>query len=334
MRGESLDPPPEERRPTFGEFAWEWHRLYAKTNNKPSEQRNKDIQLRVHLIPFFGRRRLDAIHAVDVETFKAHEQGRGLSNKTINNALAVLGKLLRCAAEWDRVGSVPRIRLLRAALPPIRLLDDEECRRLLADDGEPVWDCMVLLALRTGMRLGELLGLDWSAVDLAHGVVAVRQSIVQGLVTSPKNHRSRTIPLDQETVASLARLGPLRAGLVFHQADGRPFSTWNAGDALGRVCRRVGVRHVGWHTLRHTFATQLCQERVPIRDVQVLLGHSTLAMTERYAHVTQSNLATAVSVLRERQGNRLVFGPYLGNGTYSMSMQPSELIRDNGSTKR
>lgn len=320
--GEAIDTPRLKEKPmTFAEFAREWFETYVKANNKPSEQENKACVLRGHLAPFFGTSALAQIDRKEIERYKARKHAEGLTNKTINNHLAVLGKALVCAEEWDQLERAPRIKLLRIVPPPVESLTDEECERLLADKVEPAFGAMVLVALRTGLRLGELLGLQWSDVDLAGRTITIQHSIVRGIMGSPKNHKIRKAPMDDDIADRLPTL-PCHGPFVFHCDDGEPLTLSRALGGLTRLCRRAGIRRVTWHRLRHTFATQLCESRVPIRDVQALLGHSSLQMTQRYTHVRQENLASAVECLRERQ--RLPkTGQPVGNDTLSATLDKS-----------
>lgn len=146
------------------------------------------------------------------------------------------------------------------------------------------------------MRLGELLALEWSSVDLDRNLVAVRQSIYQGHITTPKSNRFRSIPIAADLSAGLER-APRRGSFVFSDSKGAIPSHGHAATALARTCRRTGVLRVGWHVLRHTFATQLTARGVPLRHVQELLGHASIKMTERYAHAAPESLSTAIETL-------------------------------------
>lgn len=308
-----------QRKPQFEEFSWQWFETYVRTNNKPSEQRSKATHLQLHLIPVFGHRRLHEVSSQLVEQFKAQQLRKGLCAKTVNNHLATLRKCLNCAVEWELLDHTPRFQLLRAPRRLPTTLSDEECGRLLNDYAEPMWHTMILLALRSGLRLGEIIGLTWIDLNLKEGVLVVRQSIVRGIVSTPKSGNVRVLPMDQEMVNALARL-PKHKGsdVVFPRENGEPLSQRICEHGLARACRRAGVRHIGWHVLRHTFATQLLQEREPIRNIQQLLGHSTLAMTERYTHVLMPHLRSSIQVLARRQARLLEhFGHYVGTGPIS-----------------
>lgn len=301
-RGEDIEHKPVAEKPlSFAEFAREWFETYVKANNKPSEQRNKRIALDRHLLPLFGSTSVRDITEMQIEVFKRDQKRVGLCNKSINNHLAILGRALRCAKAWKVVDELPTITPLKYSLKPVVALSDDESARLLRDTAEPTWHAMILVALRTGLRIGELFGLRWSDVDVTNHVLVVGQSIVRGVASTPKSGRARFVPLDTEVEETLAALRGDRASLIFHRADGTPLSYRIAERALHRACRRAGVRPIGWHALRHTVGTQLHKSRVPMRDIQSILGHSSLAMTERYTHVLMDDMRAGIATLAARQ---------------------------------
>jgi integrase len=268
----------------------------VRTNNKLSEQKTKEGILEKHLLPFFGDMEIEKISGMHIERYKAAKRADGLVEKTVNNHLTVLGKCLRTAQEWGIVEKLPKITNLK--VPPVRFdfLSPEEVDLLLGDTREPFWTVMVRLAVRTGMRRGELMGLDWSDVDLERGIVTVRRSLVCGQLSTPKNNRTRYIPLTHDAWEMLATRSKSQ-GLVFERPDGRPLDKSVAGPAIERMCKRVGLRLIGWHTLRHTFASQLAVRGVPLPVIKDLLGHSSITMTMRYAHIAPSSLRDAIAVL-------------------------------------
>lgn len=306
-RGDQLAKPAPVYR--FAEFALTWMDAYVAANNKLSERQMKASILSRHLLPFFGRMRLDGISVEDIERFKAKQRGADLCPKTINNHLTVLGRCLRSAVEWGRLSAAPRVALLRASSRRVDFLSGDECERLIADQADPQLNRMVLTALRTGLRIGELLGLSWTDVDLATGILTVQRSWVRGEMSTTKSHRVRHVPLTRDLREQFA-VARRAQGLVFPTEDGRPRTPSTALLALRRACRRSGIRPAGWHLLRHTFASHLAMKGVSLRIVQQLLGHSTIAMTERYAHLSPSSLLEAVRLLEPTHD---VLGQPVGN---------------------
>jgi len=294
--GEPLKPvPPPPPAPTFAEFSSQWFETYVKTNNKPSVQESEARALKIHLVPFFGRFCIDKIEAFHIEQYKAKKIADGLKAKTINNHLGILMKCLTSAVEWNRCAKVPRAKRLRTPPPPFKFLTREEIEGLLVAWKSREWRTMALLALHTGLRLGELFGLRWQDVDFANRQLTVRQSIVNSVVGVPKNYRERTIPLTSDVVVAFSAL-PRRGELVLTRKNGKALSRGMAQNAIKHACRRAGIQQIGWHVLRHTFASHLAAANTPITSIQALLGHSSITMTMRYTHVFPSALRDAVGV--------------------------------------
>ena len=315
VRGERLDVKNSEV-PTFAQFAETWFSGYVVTNNKPSEQRSKRNILQSSLIPFFGKMPLEGIGRRDIELFKASEQRKGNSNKTINNKLAVLRKCLKTAYDWEVVQSAPPvIKQLKSPPPKTDFLTSEEAERLLIHAKDTDYE-MILLALRTGMRQGEIRGLQWDAIDWENRILTVRHTLCDYTHTlmSPKSNRERHVPLADDLYRVLDA-HRRNTGYVFTKRDGRPFLRASHLRRLESVQAKAGLRKIGWHTLRHTFATHLILKGVPVRTVQELLGHSTILMTMRYAHVAAPNLRAAIDLLSAQSGPTPNFGQPVGNVT-------------------
>lgn len=289
-----LDPTEEEARAqTFGEFATEYMDTHAKLHNKPSTLKSKQSLLDNHLVDFFGSRMLSEIKVKDVDKFKSKLASKGLNPKTVNNAVGLLRKILNMAVAWGDLDSVPRLEPVRAPAPEFDFFTFEEADRLVAAT-EPEHKCMVITALHTGMRLGELLALRWS--DVSDERIRVAQNVVVGVVGTPKGNRSREVPLSK-TAARCLEDHPHLSEFVFCLPDGRMASQHHARYPLRRACKRAGLRRVGWHVLRHTFASHLVMRGVSLKAVQELLGHATIDMTMRYAHLSPDVARDAVARL-------------------------------------
>jgi integrase len=156
---------------------------------------------------------------------------------------------------------------------------------------------MILLALKAGLRQGELLALRWEDVDLVAGKLRIARSVTRGVVTTPKSGKGREVPLSDAAVRALKSHRHLRGELVFCDGAGEMFTKGLCKWPLRRACKRAGLRHVGWHVLRHTFASHLVMRNVPLKAVQELLGHATIEMTMRYTHLSPDARRDAVRVL-------------------------------------
>ena len=300
----------EEPAPKFTKFAAFFIDTYATTNNRPSTVREKRRALRRGMLDLFGHLRLDQIGSRQIEAYKARRKQDGVGNKTINEELAILSKILGYAEEIGELRKPPpKIRRLKVAPPPFDFLDFEEADRLLeaACKAPDPWCAMIPFTMWTGLRLGELRGLTWDDVDLVAACVHVRRAADdEGELHPPKSGRSRVVDLPRKAVELLRTHRHLRGPFVFCLEDGSLLPRWACESKtkhaehdgpLAKVCRKAGLRRIGWHGLRHTYASHLMMRGANVLEVKELLGHSTLAMTMRYSHLSPSARRAAVSLL-------------------------------------
>ena len=286
----------EKPVPTLAEFEKEFISNYAEANNKLSEVQTKKSAIKNHLVPAFGKLKLDQIGSREIEAFKSAKIREKKSAKSVNNYLTVLRKMLCVAQEWGLIPFVPKVKWLR--LPPNKFdfLTFEEADRLVAG-ADPEWRAMIMVALKTGLRQGELLALTWDDIDLVAGRLVVSRNLSRGEITTPKNGKTREVPLGDDVLAALKRHRHLRGDVVFCTSAGAMFTKGESKHPLWRACKRAGLRRIGWHVLRHTFASHLVMRKAPLKAVQELLGHSTIKMTERYAHLSPDVRKDAVRLL-------------------------------------
>ncbi len=270
-------------------------------NNKNSEVLAKKGIFRNHLVPFFGKQKLDMIGSRDVEKFKVRKLKEGFSEKTLNNQLAVFGKTLRQAVDWEIISHIPRIKMLRIPEAEFDYLFFAELERLLAVENSE-WATMILFAARTGVRLGEMLAVRWDDVDLVKSMLMVRQNAVYGKIETPKSGKSRQIPLCDSVTEALKAHRHLRGERIFSNPDGGLLDPTATYHHLRRICRKAGLRKIGWHVLRHTFASHLAMRGVPMRGIQELLGHASITMTMKYSHMSPDARRDYVQLL-DKKGN-------------------------------
>lgn len=210
---------------------------------------------------------------------------RGNSNATINRKMAALSKLLRKAYKMGDVHSLPEFKRQKEKAGRIRFLDRDEEDLLFSElrAHSELYYRFCLFLVDTGARLSEGLDLRWGDI---HG------NRVTFWVT--KSGRSRSVPLTQRAMEAIAASDRRHAG-PFAEIDQQRFRiAWhNAKDAVGFAEDKDVVPHV----LRHTCASRLVQGGIDIRRVQMWLGHQTLTMTMRYAHLASHDLDMCVPVL-------------------------------------
>jgi integrase len=156
---------------------------------------------------------------------------------------------------------------------------------------------MIFVAMRTGLRRGELLGLRWVDVDLDVGRILVRQAYVRGHFVTPKSGKPREVPLGDEVIEELRIHRHERGPLVFCDHEGKPFTSGMLMWPLDRARRNAKLRPIGWHVLRHTFASHLAMRGKPLKVIQEMLGHSSIETTMIYSHLMPEIAREAVKSL-------------------------------------
>lgn len=318
-RGECLAPAASNavvapKAVTFAAFA---ERYLTLQDPARSDHRNKVRNVQLHLIPAFGEQLLTAINRAAIDEYRAtlrrpspataiasagdptasSSQTRPRRPKTINNILSTLRSILYLAFDYELIDRIPRIQLERDIRPEPSFLDFGETEALLAASA-PEWRTMLLVAVRTGLRRGELLELRWRDLDLDGecSQVRVTRSVRFGkggtvTIKEPKSGRGRTVPLVSAVAAALrAQRGAARSvqqdELVFAGEEGRHRSPDQLYRAVIAAGQRAGLkRHVHPHELRHSFASHCYIRGVAPQLVQRWLGHSSITTTERYAHL-------------------------------------------------
>lgn len=219
--------------------------------------------------------------------------GKVLSGATINRRITALSACLRVAVKeygWLPKNPVPNVTRLADSKGRERFLSDTEREDLLVACAASEWaplHTLVSLALATGARKGELLGLLWADVDLDRRVVRFRDT---------KNGESRTVPLAQPAVAALEVWSQdrLKVGTVFPEPGGWLQKSWTAART------KAGIEDFRFHDLRHSAASYLAMSGASLMDIAAILGHKTLAMVKRYSHLSEQHTTAAVDRMAER----------------------------------
>lgn len=318
----------EKEVPTVKEFAPTFEAEYLP-RSKPSERRSKKSIINGvgGLVAFFGSLRLDEINQGHVNAFVV-AQGE-LSTKTINNKLTVLSTMLRYAHALGLIAA-PKVKChIKSMSPDVVAVPAADVERLL-EKADPWMTVAVLYAADAGLRIGEIRGQQHT--DIKGGQTTVRRAIDQAEnVTTPKHDKRRSVPLTARLETAIAAL-PRRGLWVLSNADGTPWTydrvlaAINALYAAAEV--EVPVSETGvtmpWHSLRHTFGTELAARGVPVPVIRELMGHASIATTMRYVTVTGPQLDAAIAALSAPRVN----GQQVGNSpidtNITASMQKAE----------
>jgi integrase len=221
---------------------------------------------------------------------------KGNMPATINRHMAAIKHMFTKAVEWEMVEEdvlkrVRKVKQLKENNRRLRYLSREECHALVeACNG--YLKSIVITALNTGMRRGELLSLKWENVDLKHGFILLEQG-------DTKNGERREIPINAAVMAALQSIPRrLDGGHVFYNPETKkPYQTLS--NAFIKACKKAGIQDFHFHDLRHTFASHLVMAGQDLTTVKELLGHKTLTMTLRYSHLAPSHKVKALDVLNE-----------------------------------
>lgn len=253
-----------------------------------------------YLSPSLADMPLSAISALELDRLQSSLAAKGYSPQTIKHALGLVRRVYRKLVAWGVYGgSVPtdNISMPRVDASRTRFLSRDEASKLL--DAlrlrSPTWHDIALMSLNTGMRLGEILALCWEDVDLINQHVHVRDA----------KAGSRTAMLTDEAAAMLAGRVPLPTGLVFPARGDVQKASFKASKTFFNVVEELGFntgitdrrQRVVFHTLRHTFASWLALEGVPLYVIGELLGHKTLEMTKRYSHLCPDAKRAAIQLI-------------------------------------
>lgn len=310
--------PISERTWRVGEYLDYWLDEVVRPNRRPKTYEAYELRVRLNLKPHLGKYQLRRLSVPTVQTFINQRLAAGDSVRKVQIMRTVLGAALSRAQREELVSrNVARLVDVpaweRGDIQP--WTDDEAIAFIGAARPNPLYAAYLLLLLY-GLRRGEVLGLRWDHVDLAAGVLHIRQQLqrVGGhLHLGPVKTKAgrRDLPLvgivraalaqhrqNQETArVAVGDVWQENGGdeFVFTTVTGRPIEPNNFARSFRRLCRQHGLRVIKMHHLRHTAATLLKKLGVPARDTQLILGHSQISVTQEiYQHVDMDSRRDAL----------------------------------------
>lgn len=301
--------------PTFGEVADQWLHIYIKTMRRPSTFERYNGMLRTHILPTLGSMPIDQVKRSDI---------RDLLLLKIKQASTSLVELVRdvCSGVFNHAvddeliqhnpvtGITKRLALGRDK-EEVEPFTPEEMVAFLdtAQKASPELFPLFLLAFRTGLRMGELLPLEWGDVDFRGRFLEVRRSYKNGQYSRPKNGKSRRVDLSNQCIQVLSALRKQRAAdslasgrrdapdLIFSR-NGEPVSQNSLRNVFKRTLWRAGIRDKRFHDIRHTYASLLLSNGQSPQYVREQMGHSSIAITvDVYGHMIPTGNRDAVNAL-------------------------------------
>jgi integrase len=280
-----VEMPAAKPKPTFGSFA-EQFLDYHRTQVGPGTLKNYEATIEHHFGPAFEGLRIDEIDALGVDKYVA-EAAKKLTAGTVNNHISQLNQILEKAQKWGMIEKAPKVsKIKKTEDDEFDFLTFEECEKLLEASKGTKWYPVFLVAVRTGLRIGELSALTWDDIDFENNRVRVSKSYgnVSGL-GSTKSGRPREVPLSWDARKALEELQETKRGKsVFGEGD-EPMSHRSMAGALEKYSTIACGRKVSPHSLRHTAASHAIMRGVHLAKVKEWLGHRNVQDTMRYAHL-------------------------------------------------
>jgi integrase len=298
----------------------------VKPSLGPRTFQHYEMVVRLHLVPDLGRLPLDKLAPQHVQGLLARKSAAGLSAQSVRHVRTILRIALNQALKWGSVGRNVAALTVAPKLARKRFysLTPEQARQLLDAAQDDRLQAVFTVALSLGLRMGEILGLRWQDVDLDGATLTINQAIYRiagkGLVAAePKTDRSRRTLFLPETVRAALRAHRVRqlqehlsagsrwrdSGLVFTSGIGTPLEPRNLFRRFKALLHKAGLPDFRFHDLRHSAASLLLAQGVPMRAVMELLGHSSIGTTaDIYSHVMPAMMRDVADKMEAIVGSR------------------------------
>ena len=281
----------EQKNVLFEEFAGKYFDTYVKLENR--NVRNQENLINSLVKQFKGL----YLHQVDTMMIRSYlaKRAQTLRPSSVNKDLTMFKSMFNRAMEWGvYLGPNPTngIKKLQENNERCRWLNEEEQARLLSHC-QGISKFIVLTALKTGMRWGEIINLKWrqtpnsNYIDFDNDMIVVHESL-------SKSKKSRYIPLSPFLKSALKTLPKYPETDYVFWNPGKKRSVRDISASFGKAITQAKISDFKFHDLRHTFASQLVRSGVDLYVVQKLLGHASPTMTQRYAHLRSDQLKTAI----------------------------------------
>lgn len=256
-----------------------------------------------HFEKRFGSRFMDSFTSSDFDLLGKQLLDRGMKEKSVNNVLAFIKQIFRYAYSEGHLKEDPLLKIKKISEPQrdFKYLRKEEIHVLLrANRFEPIYPVLVI-ALNTGMRIGEIFGLCWDCISFETNNILVKRSLSRTtLKESTKTKLIRAIPMNDAVQAIMRNLVAQQTSSKYVLADAQGNSLrpdhYSSRD-FKRALERAGLKPMRFHDLRHTYASNYMMSGGNLYDLQKILGHTKSDTTNIYAHLSPAHLQTAVRVV-------------------------------------
>jgi integrase len=303
LTGSSIEP----SKLTVANYLDAWLKDHVSKNVSDGTYHRYERIVRCHIKPLLGHHKLEKLKPLHIQSAYS-KWTETLNTSTIGLHHAVLKLALKQAVKWQLIQRNPcdAVDTYKVDRKEQAILSEAEIAKLLRESINGRWYLPCLLALSTGMRRGEIFGLQWGDVDLEEGIVHIRRSLVPkkggAILKAPKSGKGRDIPLSDMAISELRRLRLEReaynaSDFVVVRADGSPESPEAFSWGFCKWMRKIEL-DARFHDLRHTFATMLAKRGAQLNTVSKLLGHSSYSITaDIYSHVLPSMQRDTVNLI-------------------------------------
>lgn len=316
----------------FNDVAEKYIKEHCSLYCKPATIKVYESHLNSLIYPYFFNKRILDIKPSDINAFISEikkpkmikktekiktETGKTIklikevehiaSNKTVNNYITLLTSMFNYAVNLEIIEKNPAAKIKKLQLPhkEMEFLATEEIFILLdnAKEHYPDFYPVVFTAVFTGMRKGELLALTWDKIDFKNNTITINKSLFGGKLQDPKTKTSiRKIDMVDELASALKeykRNTNKLTKFVFHNANGNYLDPDNmVKRKFNPLLNKAGIKRIRWHDLRHTYASLLISQNLPIKYIQRQMGHSSIQVTlDRYGHLMPDIHNQAISAL-------------------------------------
>lgn len=294
LEGRYLDRKKQEKM-TFKEFS----EIYAENYGKKKKSwETTDVCYLKKFNAFFGSKYLFEITPEMVERYRTERllqktnKGNLVSPVHLNRELACLKCMFNRAIDWGRVSDNPvrKVKFVKENNPRNRYLSDDELKNLINCSAEALKP-VILFAVNTGMRLGEIQGIKWGDVNFERGFVTLRET---------KNGETRYVQMNRivrETLLNLKMTAKDQNSYIFCNKAGFPY---NPRVPFKKALTKANISDFRFHDLRHTAASYLAMAGIDLNTIRVILGHKSIRMVLRYAHLSDTHQALAVGALDKK----------------------------------
>lgn len=318
----------EPTKMTVEEWFWQWMNIYKRTTVSPNTYTRYVSMMKYYIVPAVGKIKLSELKATHIQRFYNKLYNDGLAYTTRKHMHTVFNQALQCAVNEGLISKNYALNTVRKKDKntdyEVDVFTPEEQEKIISNlDITPI-GVLVRLALGTGCRVGELLGLSWSDIDFENNLIHINHGLKREAtfdevgktiikselkVGELKTRKSkRTIPIAEATARVLKQYKlrqrefirvDIYPKMVFLSQHGKPFDSSSVRTQYARLLKKMGIPYRKFHALRHTYATRLMENGIHPKVAQELLGHSTCDITMAvYSHVLPEQMKKAVEKIK------------------------------------